>query len=49
MVPALHPPVDRDVVDVDASLGKQLLDVATWQQPRSHRNEARLSRSPGTG
>jgi hypothetical protein len=24
----LHPAVDRDVIDLDASLGEQLLDVA---------------------
>jgi len=24
----LYPPVDRDVVDLDAALGEQLLDVA---------------------
>ena len=28
----LHPPLDRDVVDLDAALGEQLLDAALGEQ-----------------
>ena len=31
-VKRLHPPVDRHVVDLDAALGEQLLDVAVGQR-----------------
>jgi hypothetical protein len=43
----LHPPEDRDVVDVDASLGEQLLDVAVRQVVRRYQRTARMMTSRG--
>jgi hypothetical protein len=31
----LHPPVHRDVIDLDPALGRQLLDIAVGQPQRS--------------
>jgi hypothetical protein len=45
----LHPPVHRDVVDVDTALGQQLLDVPIGEpvaQVPAHRNRDDLSREP---
>ena len=30
-VKTLHPPIDRHVIDLDAALGQQLLDIAVGQ------------------
>ena len=46
---ALHPPVDGDVVDVDAAFGKQLLHVAVRQaatQVPTHRQQDHARREP---
>jgi hypothetical protein len=46
---ALHPAVDRDVVDVDAALGEQLLHIAVGQaepQIPAHRQHDHLGRKP---
>ena len=43
----LHPPVDRDVIDLDAAFGQQFLDVAVGQsvaQVPAHRDRDRLPR-----
>jgi hypothetical protein len=42
-----HPPVDGDVVDLDAALGEQLLDVAVGQaetQVPAHRHDDHIRR-----
>ena len=46
---ALHPPVDGDVVDLDATLGEEFLDVAIGQpvaQVPAHREHDHLGREP---
>ncbi len=48
----LHPPVDRDMVDLDAALGKQLLHIAVGQavtQVPAHRQRDHLPREAVTG
>jgi hypothetical protein len=48
----LHPPVDRDVVDLDPSLGEEFLDVAVGQpvaQVPAHRHHDHLGRKPANG
>ena len=48
----LHPPVHGDVVDVDAALGQQLLDVPVGQaepQIPAHRQHDHLRREPEPG
>jgi hypothetical protein len=45
----LYPPIDRDVVDVDAAFGEQFLDVAVGQsvaQVPAHRYHDYLGRKP---
>jgi hypothetical protein len=47
----LHPAVDRHVVDLDAALGQQLLDIAVGQpvaQVPAHRDRDHLSREAVT-
>jgi hypothetical protein len=47
----LHPPVDRDVIDLDAALGEQFLDVAVGQavaQIPAHRDRDHLTWKPVT-
>src|SRR6478735_8968969 len=44
-----HPPVDRHVVDLDAALGQQFLDIAVGQavaQIPAHRDADHLPRKP---
>ena len=48
----LHPPVDGDVVDFDAALGEQLLDVPIGQpvaQVPADRDRDHLRREPEPG
>jgi hypothetical protein len=44
---SLHPPVDGDVVDLDAALGEQLFDVAVGQPKRSYQRTASTMTSGG--
>jgi hypothetical protein len=44
----LHPAVDRDVIDLDAALGQQLLDIAVGQ-PVAQVPAHRRPRSPPAG
>jgi hypothetical protein len=49
---ALHRPVDRDVVDIDTSLGEQLLDVPVGEpvaQVPAHREPDHVRREPEPG
>ena len=53
----VHPPVDRDVIDVDTALGQQLLDIAVGQPepqgttgpPGGNWNRANAEREVATG
>jgi hypothetical protein len=48
----LHPPVDDDVVDLDAALGQQLLHVAVRQretQAPAHRQHDHIGRETAAG
>jgi len=48
----LHPPVDGDVIDLDATLEQQLLNVAVGQvepQIPAHRDHDDLGRKPEPG
>jgi hypothetical protein len=45
----LHPPMDRDVVNLDAALGKELFDVAVGQavaEVSAHRQQDHVRREP---
>jgi hypothetical protein len=44
----LHSPVDRDVIDLDAALGQQLLHIPVWTG-RTADTSAPLVRSPPAG
>jgi hypothetical protein len=46
---SLHPPVDGDVVDVDAALGEQFFDVAVGQPKRRYQRTASTMTSGGNG
>jgi hypothetical protein len=48
---SLHPPVDSDVIDLDAAFGEQFFDVSVGQavaQVPAHRHGDDLAREPET-